>query len=327
MSLVIPTTPFERAAVRYIRHQSALGKQFRNPMWVLRGLARSLNTRGALDLDAEQFEAWRRERAHMSPTSQRALAMIVRRLCLYRRRTEPDCFVPDPLHFPRRTAPIMPVILGGPEVARLLTAVDALSPQPQFPLRRAVLRIAIILLYTTGLRLGELARLTLADVDLSQRTLFIRASKFHKTRQVPLSASTARALRRYLQERLAAPWDLSPVAPLLGHHHGCVRFRGYHPASLDRALSHMFVAANILDPLGRRPRVHDFRHSFAVQALLRWYRAGANVQAKLPQLSMYLGHVSISSTAYYLHFVPQIAAAAHRRFARYFGQLAQGGAR
>jgi len=327
MSLVIPTTPFERVAVRYIRHQSALGKQFRSPKWVLCGLARSLNARGAEDLDAEQFEAWRCERAHMSPTSQRALAMIVRRLCLYRRRTEPDCFVPDPLHFPRRAAPVTPVILGGPEVARMLAAVDALPPQPQFPLRRSVLRIAIILLYTTGLRLGELARLTLADIDLRQRTLCIRASKFHKTRLVPLSVSTARALRRYLQERLAAPWDLSLAAPLLGHHHGCVRFRGYLSSALGRALSDVFVAAHIHGPLGQRPRVHDFRHSFAVQALLRWYRAGANVQAKLPQLSMYLGHVSISSTAYYLHFVPQIAAAAHRRFARHFGPLAQGGAR
>lgn len=326
MSLPISTTPFEQVTAHYIRHQYALGKQFRIPEHTLHVLARSLRARGAQDLDAEQFEAWRRERAHMSPTSQRALALIVRRLCLYRRRTEPDCFVPDPLHFPKRLPAIAAVIFGPHEVARMLAAVDALAPQPQFPLRRAVLRMAIILLYTTGLRLGELAHLTLADVDLRNRTLWIRASKFHKTRLVPLSATTSRALRRYLQERLAAPWDLSHHAPLLGHHHGCRQFRGYVPAALGRALSAVFDLAQIRGPHGQRPRVHDYRHSFAVQALLRWYRSGANVQAKLPQLSMYLGHVSISSTAYYLHFVPQIAAAAHRRFARHFRALTQGGA-
>jgi integrase len=70
--------------------------------------------------------------------------------------------------------------------------------------------------------------------------------------------------------------------------------------------------------------MHDFRHSFAVQALLRWYRQGADVQAKLPQLSMYMGHVSIASTALYLHFVPDIARAASRRFGKQFGHLVGG---
>jgi integrase len=73
-----------------------------------------------------------------------------------------------------------------------------------------------------------------------------------------------------------------------------------------------------------RTRVHDFRHVFAVQALLRWYRQGADVQSKLPQLSMYMGHVSIVSTAYYLHFIPDVARMASRRFGRQFGQLVGG---
>jgi integrase/recombinase XerD len=325
MSLVIPSTAFERAAVRYIRHQRALGLQFRRQTYVLRGLARFLA--GRHELDVERFEAWMRSLKHTSGTSRRGDALVIRKFCLYRRRTEPDCFVPDPLYFPRRLPPITPVILGPSEIARMLDTIEGWPRNPQHPLYKATYRIALVLLYTTGMRRGELVRLTLADVDLRQRTLRIRESKFHKTRIVPLSSSVARELRRYLRVRLAPPWDISVDAPLLGDQHGSTHFRAYVPAAIGQGLHRLFRDAEVRDPHGRYPRVHDLRHSFAVQALLRWYRAGVDVQAKLPQLSMYLGHVSIVSTAYYLHFVPEIAAAAHRRFARHFGHLAQGGAR
>jgi integrase/recombinase XerD len=84
------------------------------------------------------------------------------------------------------------------------------------------------------------------------------------------------------------------------------------------------AAARVIDADGHTARVHDFRHSFAVQALLRWYRQGVDVSAKLPQLAMYMGHVSIASTAHYLHFIPEIARAASRRFQREFGVLIGG---
>jgi integrase len=85
-------------------------------------------------------------------------------------------------------------------------------------------------------------------------------------------------------------------------------------------------SADVQSPDGRRPRVHDFRHSFAVEALLRWYRQGADVQSNLPKLALYMGHVSIVSTAYYLKWMPEVAAAASDRFEARFGHLISGGA-
>jgi integrase len=79
--------------------------------------------------------------------------------------------------------------------------------------------------------------------------------------------------------------------------------------------------AGVLKANGQPPRVHDIRHSFAVHALLRWYRQGLEVQAKLPFLSIYMGHVSIASTQYYLHFVEPLAEAASKRFAQHYGDL------
>lgn len=122
MSLIIPYTAFERAAVRHIRHQRALGKLFRHDSWVIGHLARFLTPH---DLDAERFEAWLRKQQHTSPTSRRRYGLIIRRFCLYRRRTEPDCFVPDPLYLPRGVPPIAPVILGPTQIVRMLEAIDA----------------------------------------------------------------------------------------------------------------------------------------------------------------------------------------------------------
>lgn len=327
MKIVIPHTPFERAALRYIRHHRALGKSFRLPEWIIGRLARFLSERHAGDLSAKAFEAWMDSQRHTLGQCRRQAALAVRKFCLYRRRSEPDCFVPDPLYFPRRSPPAPPIIVDSTQIARILATIEAWQPCSEFPLHRPIYRIGFILLYTTGMRLGELARLTLADVDLSERTLRIRESKFHKTRLLPLSPSAARELRRYLKIRLEAPWDISPVAPLLGDHHASAYFRHFNIQALGMGLRRFIRAAGVCDSYGHYPRVHDLRHSFAVQALLRWYRQGADVQAKLPQLSMYLGHVSIVSTAHYLHFIPEIAGAAHRRFARYFGALAQGGVR
>jgi len=324
MSLLAPRTTFERIAARYIRHRRALGLRFDTQAWVVDRLARYLDGAKAADLDAGQFEAWCTSQRHLSANARRAAQLIVRKLCLYRRRTEADCYVPDPLRFARRGPYRAPVLFGPLEVARMLKVVSQLPPHPQYPLRRAVLRIAIVLLYTAGLRRGELLALRLCDIDCRAGTLRIRESKFHKSRLVPLSDDAQRELRVYLRARLAPPWDISPPAPLLGHQRAVPRFRAYVGTSIGNGLRHVFDAADIRDAHGRQPHVHDFRHSFAVQALLRWYRAGANVQAQLPKLAMYMGHVSIASTAYYLHFLPEIAVAASERFERAFGHLIEG---
>jgi len=79
----------------------------------------------------------------------------------------------------------------------------------------------------------------------------------------------------------------------------------------------------VVDKEGRRPRVHDTRHTFALEALIRWYRAGADIQSNLPRLSMYMGHVSIVSTAHYLHFVPTMRELASDRFEAAFGDVVE----
>jgi integrase len=87
----------------------------------------------------------------------------------------------------------------------------------------------------------------------------------------------------------------------------------------------VFRIANVFGSDGDIPRVHDMRHVFALQALLRWYRDGVDVQSQLPKLALYMGHVSIVSTAYYLKWIPALAEVASQRFEAHFGHVIDGG--
>jgi integrase len=238
---------------------------------------------------------------------------MVRNLCLYLRRSYPGCFVPDPATFPARHAPLRPYIFTHEEIVRLLRVAAMLRPRSHTPLCAEVFRLAIVLLYTAGLRRGELVRLVLADYDPVERTLLVRASKFHKSRLVALSDDAAREMGLYLRARRRLPYAAS--SPLLVNR--CGGLRAYSGASLGRSLHSLFRRAEIRTAHGRVPRVHDLRHTHAVHALLRWYRSGADVQAKLPVLAAAMGHVSIASTAFYLPFLEPVAEAASERFARH----------
>lgn len=57
-----------------------------------------------------------------------------------------------------------------------------------------------------------------------------------------------------------------------------------------------------------RPRPHDLRHGFAVRTLLGWYRDGADVAARMPLLSTFLGHVDPANTYWYLSAAPELLA-------------------
>jgi integrase len=182
-----------------------------------------------------------------------------------------------------------------------------------------VFRLAIALLYTTGMRRGEIMRLTIGDYDPLQATLLLRNTKFHKSRLVPLSSHGIREIKRYLRVRRLQRRPMSREAPLLWN--GYFGGKGYTEGAIYQGIRQLFLAAGIRRPDGQLPRVHDFRHCFAVHALLRWYRSGTDVQAKLPLLATYMGHVSIVSTEYYLRFAGSIAGLASEKFARQCGAL------
>ena len=125
----------------------------------------------------------------------------VRSFCLYRRRTEPQCFVPDASFFPPYHQRLKPYIFSATEVGKLLSAAARLKRNPASPLRPELTRLAIVLLFTTGMRRGELLKLTLGDYDRQEATLHIRETKFYKSRLLPINGDIADEIERYPSRR------------------------------------------------------------------------------------------------------------------------------
>jgi integrase/recombinase XerD len=318
-----PQTPFDLAIERYLLHWRALGRRYFKEEQTLRSLSRFLNEHDFSDLTRQAFETWCQAFSSLRGITQRHRQLTVCKLCRFRQRTEPECFVPDRCRLTRGSPHDPPVIVSGTDVSRMLDACDQLRATWQSPLRPALCRLGVALLYSAGLRRGELVRLTLADVNEVQGVLHIRESKFHRSRFVPLSEDARAEVRRYLHKRLQAQFDCAPDAPLLCH---CVAgFHGYTGQGFQHLFAEVMRSARIQGADGRQPRILDLRHSFAIGALLRWYREGVDVQAKLPRLSMYMGHVSILSTAHYLQLTPMLAQAASEQFEAGFGSLIDGG--
>lgn len=309
---------FARQLDAYLGYGRALGLEYQGVERILRGLAGYLAQQGAADLDAALYESWRRSREGLHPNTRRKEEQTARRFCLYRARSQPQFFVPSADSIPRRRPYKRPVIVEPEQIARMLTAADCLPPRDNSPLHAAVGRVATVLLYTSGLRCGELLRLAVEDIEDAGSVLRIVEAKFHKSRLMPLSETAQMQVRQYLKQRALFAPDARERGPFLFNRYGG-SIRPYSASGLHRLIDRLFEAADIRDREGRTPRVHDLRHSFAVQSLIRSYRTQGDPQSWLPKLAMYMGHVSIVSTMHYLTFVPALASLAMLRSQAGFG--------
>jgi len=203
-----------------------------------------------------------------------------------------------------------PYVYSDAEIDALLAA--ALSLPPADGLRRWTYHYLFGLIAVTGMRLSEAIGLLRDDVDLKAGVLVVRLTKFGKSRLVPLHLTTRTALREYAQRRDAH------LGSRCGPH--------FFVAERGGRLLHQYVHRvfwRLSREIGLRcpgdrtgPRVHDFRHRFAIRTLLGWYREGADVEKKLPALSTYLGHTCMRDTYWYLSACPELMQEAAQRLDR-----------
>jgi integrase/recombinase XerD len=160
----------------------------------------------------------------------------------------------------------------------------------------------LILAYCAGLRVGEIARLKLKDVDLVAGTIEVRNSKFFKARCLPLSPTALLALAKYLKARTHAGISSDPATAVFWN-----RKRPYSLITTEKLLRDIIRRAGVNTMVGRGgPRVHDLRHTFVVHRMTAWYRQGINPQSRLPYLAAYLGHRDIHSTLVYLTITQEL---------------------
>jgi integrase/recombinase XerD len=309
--------------ISYISLKQALGRRFESGSIILLYLDRFLCTlkRPSPDLTADTFWKWYHTMTSISNNTKLNRLRTVQQFCLYRRRKDPACFVPDSAQFPIAGKPIRPYIFSNIEIARLLYHSRSISVSSRSPLRAATIRMAIVLLYTTGLRRGELLRLTRSDYNRAEQTLTIHSSKFYKSRLLPIPNDVAIEVEKFIEIHKSACPQLPVDSPLfLNPVYG---EKAYCGGQLRKNMHLLFNLAGIRKPDGSFPRIHDFRASFAINALLRWYHEGFNIQAKLPFLAAYMGHISVLSTYYYLQWIEPLASAAGSLFATHYGDLIQ----
>jgi len=224
---------------------------------------------------------------------------------------------PLPEHPPKFAAPQTPYVYSSAEVQRLLNATATLD-HPTSRLQAMTYRTLLLLLYGTGLRVGEAIALELYDIDLIENLITVRNTKFYKTRVVPIGPRLSEQLTTYLhrRRRLALPAQECSAALCTRTGHGlCYQ-------DVIRKFQRIRTAAGIVTPPGepRPPRLHDLRHTAAVHRVVDWYRTGRDVQRLLPALATYLGHLDIRSTQRYLQMTPELLHEANQRFARYAGR-------
>lgn len=307
----------------YLATRRALGRAYTGEEVVLRRwddfLRRQFGKTSVVK--PRMFQRWVQTMPALSATVRRSRMRIVRNFLLFHARCHPGTFIPDPLTFPKPSPHQPPRLVSVAEMARVLASAKSLTASHQNPMRRETIRLALILLFCCGLRRGELLRLRLRHFDPQSNILRVEATKFHKSRLVPLSDSVAKELHGYLAMRRRQRQGAELDAFLLWSNNRLARMNAYSAPALADNWRQLCLATGLLDQRGRPPRLHDLRHSFAVAALHRWYQQGVDVQSKLPHLATYLGHVSPVSTHYYLHLTPDLQQDANQRFHQYANPL------
>lgn len=305
-------TDLRQALQDYLRIRRQLGFQLEASGRLLADYVGFMERAGAPRVTSELALRWAKLPAGAQPHWWRRRLGMVRGFARYLQTIDPQTEVPSKDLLPANRPRVAPYIYSQAEIAALMGAAQALRP----PLRAAGCETLIGLMAASGMRIGEALALDRAHVDLRAGALHVRAARSSKQREVVLHESTTEALSGYgrLRDR---HWPRPKTAAFFVSTQG----RRLTHSSFSDTFREL-IRQTGLEGCGERarPRPHDLRHSFAVRTLLGWYRAGADVDARMPLLSTYLGHVQPASTYWYLQAVPELLALAGERLDGVLGE-------
>jgi len=263
-------------------------------------------------LTREIIQQYQASISNLNPGTIYSYFCVVRQFCRYLSQFEPLCYVPEPMPITAKSKSLrIPYIYTKTEIKNLLKKARKLSPLKS--LRSYTYYTLFGILYTTGLRIGEALTLNIEDFHKDARLLHIREGKFNKERWVPLSYSTYVKLIKYINIRKKTS-QMRPNSPFFISR----RYRRLSYSSVRQIFYILLKQCNIHTSKDYRPHIHDFRHSFAVHRLVKWYREGRDVNALLPALATYMGHVDISCLQVYLQATPEMLECGNQRFLKYF---------
>ena len=290
----------------YLAKQRSLGMRFESAEVLLRRFCRAMGNRDIGEVTPEAVAEFLQGRGSLSATWMQRYWVLsgLYRFAISRGYA---AFSPLPTTFPKLPPQQTPYVYSTEELRRLLDATSILKVghRPHVP---AMYRTLLLLLYGSGMRIGEALRLVLQDVDLTDQVIIVRDTKFFKTRIVPIGPKLTQELVEYVERRRRLPLPRGQESPLFTTRDG----RPWHYKRVISWFQHVRRAAGISCPVGEpRPRYSP------PHRVIAWYRSGQDVQLLLPQLATYLGHIDIRATQRYLQMTPDLLQAASQRFAHY----------
>lgn len=311
--------PLAHSIDLYVAHKRALGKQLVKAAAMLRVLDAYLFAQGVAELSQiipAHLENFVASRPRHSARSYNVLIGDLRGLFdwMVVQKLLPE----SPLHCAsRRVTPSRrPFLFNAEQASRLLDAAGQLPDNPRALARGEIYRMIFAVLYGVGLRVGEVSRLCRQDIDVENRLLIVRQTKFGKDRLVPFGPRMTDALATFLEREESRCGTIPPDCPVFSF--ARQNRRAIAPNTISQTFHKLVATLQLQIPDGvAPPHLHCLRHSFAVGTLLRWYRAGIDPMSRLLNLSTFLGHVSPSSTAVYLTITTELLECANERFAQF----------
>jgi len=296
-----------QAVEDYIQMRRSLGFKLKEAKAGLLKFVSFLEQRGASHITIALALEWAQQDPAVRPAEWARRLTFVRGFARHWSAHDPQTEVPPWELLPHRPGRARPYLYSDEEVQRLLQA--ALQLPPADGLRAQTYHCLLGLLSVTGLRISEALNLQSEDVDLTEGILTIRGAKFGKSRLVPIHASTRKVLSDYALRRDRF---------LAGRPMACFFVSKRGTRLVDSEVRNTFY--DLSRQIGLRgpsashgPRLHDFRHRFALRTLVQWYRSGQDVERRLPILSTYLGHVLVAGTYWYLTGCPELMGLAVKR--------------
>lgn len=297
----------QEAVQDYLALRRSLGFKLKPHQRYLEEFSSFLRQREVLRITSRLALQWATQPQHLHPSVWAARLTAVRGFARYWSATDPNTEVPPEGLLPYRPPRAKPYLYSDDEIQRLLEAAE--NMQTRHALQPWTYYCLLGLLAVTGLRISEALNLQTRDIDWSEGVLTIRDTKFGKTRLVPLHSSTLKVLADYAsrRDRLFRGRNIAyffPSSSGLRLHESQVRLTF---STLSRQVGIRGASAS------RGPRLHDFRHRFAVQALLQWHHKGEDVRRRLPILSTFLGHAHVTDTYWYISGTPELMSAVCER--------------
>ena len=299
--------PLRQAIDDYIRLRRSLGFKLRDMADDLRNFAAFMERKAAPYVTTELAMEWAMLHADHQPSTWAQRLGFVRVFARHWHATDPRTEILPPGLLPFRPQRTRPYLYSELEIQKLLAA--ALRISPRHGLRPWTYHCLFGLLAVAGLRISEALTLEQPDVDLAEGILTIRQTKFGKTRLVPLHTSTRDVMADYARRRNR--FLRSPSSPCFFlNDHG----RRLDGSAVRRTFYDLSRQTGLRGPEDHKgPRLHDFRHRFAVRTLVQWYRSNEDVERRLPVLSTFLGHGHVADTYWYLSVEPELMGLATRR--------------